>query len=227
MSELPNISPPHLTAPSRWDAKLARHLVLPLSNGRVTPNDLTTVRLATGLAAAAAFIPGTYVWSNIAALLLVVSNFLDHADGELARISGKTSRFGHFYDLACDAVVTVLLFVAMGVGVRARSGIPLDIPPVVLGAIAGTAIALIFFLRMRIEEMAGKGASRQGTFRGFETEDVLYLLPMVTLWDGVIPLLLAASVGAPLFASRVVLEYYRLLRTPKAAAQSTSDAELA
>ena len=42
-----------------------------------------------------------------------------------------------------------------------------------------------------------------------------------------IPLLLAASVGAPLFASRVVLEYYRLLRSPKPAAQSTSDAELA
>jgi len=226
MSELPNVSP-RLAAPSRWDARLARHLILPLKNGRVTPNDLTTVRLATGLAAAAAFIPGTYAWSNIAALLLVVSNFLDHADGELARISGKTSRFGHFYDLACDAVVTVLLFVAMGVGVRARSGIPLDIPPVVLGAIAGTAIALIFFLRMRIEEMAGKGASRQGAFRGFETEDVLYLLPLVTLFDGVVPLLLAASVGAPLFASRVVLDYYRLLRAPKPAPQSTSDAELA
>jgi phosphatidylglycerophosphate synthase len=226
MSELPNI-PARLAAPARWDAKLARQLVLPLSNGRVTPNDLTTVRLATGLAAAAAFIPGTYAWSNIAALLLVVSNFLDHADGELARISGKTSRFGHFYDLACDTAVTVLLFVAMGIGVRARSGIPLDIPPVVLGAIAGTAIALIFFLRMRIEEMAGKEASRQGAFHGFETEDVLYLLPLVTVFDGVIPLLLAASVGAPLFASRVVLEYYRLLRSPKPATQSTSEAELA
>ena len=226
MSESPNISA-HLAAPSRWDARLARRLVLPLRNGRVTPNDLTTVRLATGLAAAVAFIPGTYTWSNIAALLLVGSNFLDHADGELARISGKTSRFGHFYDLASDAVVTVLLFVAMGVGVRARSGLALDIPPVVLGAIAGTAIALIFFLRMRIEEMAGKGASRQGAFRGFETEDVLYLLPLVTLFDGVVPLLLAASVGAPLFGSRVVLEYYRLLRTPKPTAQSASDAELA
>jgi hypothetical protein len=86
---------------------------------------------------------------------------------------------------------------------------------------------LIFFLRMRIEEMAGKGASRQATFRGFETEDVLYLLPLVTLCDGVIPLLLAASVGAPLFASRVVLEYYRLQRSPKPATRATSDAELA
>ena len=226
MSESPNVAPP-LAGPSQWDARLARRLVLPLRGSRVTPNDLTAVRLATGLAAAVAFIPGTYAWSNTAALLLVVSNFLDHADGELARINGKTSRFGHFYDLACDAVVTVLLFVAMGVGVRANGGIPLDIPPVVLGAIAGTAIALIFFLRMRIEKMAGKGASRQGAFGGFETEDVLYLLPLVTLCDGVIPLLLAASVGAPLFASWVVLEYHRLRRRPRPAPQSPSDAELA
>jgi len=226
MSELPNVSP-RIAAASRWDARLARRLVLPLRDAPVTPNDLTSVRLATGLAAAVAFIPGTYGWSNVAALLLVVSNFLDHADGELARISGKTSRFGHFYDLACDTVVTVLLFVAMGVGVRGKTGFPLNIPPVLLGAIAGAAIALIFFLRMRIEEMAGKAASRQGVFGGFETEDVLYLLPLVTLCDGVIPLLLAASVGAPLFASWVVLDYYRLLRSRKPAAQSTSDAGLA
>jgi len=226
MSELSQVSP-RLAAPTQWDAKLARRLVLPLRDSFVTPNDLTTVRLATGLAAAVAFISGSYGWSNLGALLLVISNFVDHADGELARISGKTSRFGHLYDLACDTVVTVLLFVAMGFGVRARGGFPLDIPPVILGAITGSAIALIFFLRMRIEEMAGKAASRQSALGGFETEDVLYLLPLVTLCNGVVPLLLAASVGAPLFAVWVVLDHQRVLRKHKPEAESTSDAGLA
>ena len=219
--------PPRLTAPREWDARLARWLVMPLKDTPVTPNHVTTVRLATGLAAAAAFTPGTYGWSNVAALLLVLSNFIDHADGELARISGKVSRFGHSYDLACDAVVTVLLFVAMGAGVRARGGVPLDIPPVVLGAIAGTAIAVIFFVRARIEEMAGKAASRQAAFAGFNTEDVLYLLPLVTLCNGIIPLLLAASLGSPLFAVRVVIDYRRMLRSAEPAAASTSDGGLA
>ncbi len=90
-----------------WDARLARLLVFPLKDTRITPNHLTTVRLAAGLAAAAAFLPGTYGWSNIAALLLILSNFLDHTDGELARISGKSSRIGHVYDLASDAAVTI------------------------------------------------------------------------------------------------------------------------
>ena len=57
-----------------------------------------------------------------AALLLILSNFLDHTDGELARISGKTSRIGHLYDLASDAAVTILLFIAIGVGVAAQPG---------------------------------------------------------------------------------------------------------
>jgi archaetidylinositol phosphate synthase len=198
-----------------WDARLARWLVTPLKNGRVTPNHLTTVRLAVGLAAAAAFLPGTYGWSNLGALLLIVSNFLDHTDGELARMSGKISRIGHVYDLASDAVVTILLFVAIGVGVGADPATPIEkISPVALGAIAGCAVALIFYLRMRIEDMAGKAANQQGSIGGFETEDVLYLLPLVTLSNAVVPFLMTAALCAPLYAVWVVMDYRRVLRRP-------------
>ena len=190
-------------------------MVAPLADTRVTPNHLTTFRLGVGLAAALAFTPGTYGWSNVAALLLVVSNFLDHADGELARLSGKTSRIGHLYDLASDAGVTILLFVAMGVGIGAGTQNFLGVPAPLLGVVAGSAVALIFFLRMRIEEMAGKAASRQASLGGFETEDVLYLIPLVTLCNGVTPFLIAASVGAPLFAAWVIVDHRRVARRSK------------
>jgi len=195
-----------------WDARLARKLVTPLKNTRITPNHLTTVRLGVGLAGAAAFLPGTYLWSNLGALLMILSNFLDHTDGELARISGKTSRIGHVYDLASDAAVTILLFVAIGVGVAASLKSALQFPPVALGVVAGCAVALIFFLRMRIEDMVGKAANRQASLGGFETEDVLYLLPLITLSNGIAPFLLAAAVCAPLFAIWVVIDYRRVLR---------------
>jgi phosphatidylglycerophosphate synthase len=195
-----------------WDARLARRLVAPLIHSWVTPNHLTTLRLAVGLAAAAAFIPGSYEWSNIAALLLILSNFLDHTDGELARMSGKTSRIGHLYDLASDAAVTILLFIAIGVGVAAKAGTDLGLPPAILGLVAGTAIALIFYLRMRIEELLGKAATQQASLGGFETEDVLYLLPLVTLSNALVPMLVAASICAPLFAIWVVIDYLRVLR---------------
>jgi archaetidylinositol phosphate synthase len=195
-----------------WDARLARRLVMPLTDTWVSPNHLTTLRLGVGLAAAAAFIPGSYGWSNLAALLLILSNFLDHTDGELARISGKTSRIGHLYDLASDAAVTVLLFIAIGVGIAAKPGIDLRLPPAILGLVAGTAVALIFYLRMRIEAVLGKVATRQASLGGFETEDVLYLLPLATLCNALVPLLVAASICAPLFAIWVIFDYQRVMR---------------
>jgi phosphatidylglycerophosphate synthase len=202
-----------------WDARLARRLITPLKDSWITPNYLTTVRLCVGLAAAAAFLPGTYGWSNLAALLLTVSNFLDHTDGELARISGKSSRIGHVYDLASDAVVTILLFFAMGAGIGAKRGLLLGISPALLGMAAGVAIALIFWLRMRIEALGGKEASRQASMGGFETEDVLYLLPLLTLCNGVAPFVVAASIGAPLFAAWVIFDYRRKVRRQRPQAE--------
>jgi archaetidylinositol phosphate synthase len=205
---------PYTITPAQrpWDVRLARRIVAPLKNTWVAPNYLTTLRLAVGLGAAAAFTPGTYVWSNVAALLLVLSNFLDHTDGELARISGKSSRTGHLYDLASDATVTILLFVAMGVGIDAAPGALLGGVGMLLGAIAGTSVALIFFLRMRIEELLGKSATQQASFAGFETEDVLYLMPLATLCNGVMPVLLTAAICAPLFAIYVAINYRRVVR---------------
>jgi phosphatidylglycerophosphate synthase len=195
-----------------WDARLARRLITPLRDTWVTPNHLTTVRLAVGLGAAAALTPGSYGWLNLGAFLLVLSNFLDHADGELARISGKSSRIGHLYDLASDALVTVLLFVALGIGVAKSeplNGTMLGVVPTAQGLLAGVAVATIFMLRMRIEKMAGKVGTRQAMLGGFETEDVLYLFPLVTLCNVAAPFLMVASVGAPLFAIWVAVDYRR------------------
>ncbi|TDY20866.1 phosphatidylglycerophosphate synthase [Paraburkholderia sp. BL6665CI2N2] len=219
-------TPINVPPPRTWDARLARRLVTPLVNTWVTPNHLTTLRLLIGLAGALCLAHGGFAWANAGAFLIVLSNFVDHTDGELARISGKSSRIGHFYDLACDALVTIMLFVGMGVGAGASHIAGLKIAPGVLGAVAGVAIALIFFLRMRIEEMAGKAGTKQASVGGFETEDVLYLLPIVTLTSVVLPFVVVASIGAPLFAVWVVVDYGRVARraaSPAPAAASTSE----
>ncbi len=202
------VQPDAVACPRTWDGRLARWLVTPLRDTRVTPNHLTTVRLLIGLAGAAALARGDYGSANVGALLIVLSNFVDHTDGELARISGKTSRFGHFYDLASDALITVLLFTCLGIGAAWHSGAA----TVWLGLVTGVAVALIFFVRMRIEEVAGKGGTRQSSLGGFETEDVLYLLPLVTLTDVAGSFLAVASVGASLFAAWVLFDWWRATR---------------
>jgi phosphatidylglycerophosphate synthase len=204
--------PATVPTPRTWDGRFARWLVTPLRDTWVTPNQLTSLRLAIGVAGAACLAHGGYAWANAGTFLIALSNFVDHTDGELARISGKTSRIGHFYDLASDAVVTVLLFVCLGAGLAAR-GETMTVPPVALGLVAGVAVALIFFLRMRIESIGGKSASKQSFAAGFETEDVLYLLPLVTLFNAPAPFLVAAAIGAPLFALWVLIVHRRLVRS--------------
>ena len=219
-------NPTNVPPPKTWDARLARRLVTPLVDTRVTPNHLTTLRLLIGVAGALCLAHGGFAWANAGALLIVLSNFVDHTDGELARIGGKSSRIGHFYDLACDGLVTVMLFVGMGMGVGATHIGGFRVEPGWLGGLAGVAVALIFFLRMRIEEMAGKAGTKQASVGGFETEDVLYLLPIVTLTGVVMPFVLVASIGAPLFAVWVVVDYRRAVRraaVPAAAAANASE----
>jgi archaetidylinositol phosphate synthase len=221
------VEPPHRAIapmPRTWDARLARRLVTPLKSSRVTPNHLTTVRLAVGMAGAFALAQGGFASTNVGALLIVLSNFIDHTDGELARISGKSSKFGHFYDLASDAFVTIALFVCMGIGVAIARGDSPYAQSTWLGAITGVAVALIFYLRMRIESMAGKAGTQQSSAAGFETEDILYLLPLVTLSHQVEPFVVAASIGAPLFAVWVAIAYRRIARRAREPRQQPSEA---
>ncbi len=200
-----NGSPPGLAA-KPWDARLALWLVRPLQGTRVTPNHLTTARLAVGIAALAGLASG---WPNLGAWLFVVSNVLDHTDGELARLTGRTSRAGHLYDLATDAVIHALLFAAIGLGLQSAGASAWALPA---GLLAGLAVTAIFHLRFRIEEAHGKSATVQPARFGFEAEDVLYVLPLVTALDGLAPFLAAAAIGAPIGAVVVGWQYRRLVR---------------
>ena len=190
-----------------WDARLAYRLVWGLRDTGVTPNHLTTLRLVFGVLAFGGLASGTWLWMNVGALCFVVSHFLDHTDGELARIKGASSPFGHYYDLAADSLCTVLLFVGIGIGASAKwigaSAIP-------MGCIAGIAVAAIFHMRHQIELQVGKADARQPHVGFMEAEDVLYLLPLITFFGKVIPFLMLAAIGAPLFAAWVFRDYYAL-----------------
>ena len=191
------------------DARLAARLVYPLRNSAITPNHLTTVRLLTGIVACALLAGGDPVLVNIGALCLALSNFLDHTDGELARITGKHSRTGHYYDLASDALVNILLFAGIGIGLRHSS---LGDGALVLGILAGVAVAVIFQLRLMIGHLTGKSQVTQPNLGLFEIEDIFYLLPLVTFFSVLQPFLIVAAIGAPVFALWTLVEYLRLRR---------------
>ena len=186
-----------------WDARLAAWLITPLINSPVHPNVLTTFRLMVGMAGAVVFALGENF--NLAAFLIVASNFLDHTDGELARYSGKMSTFGHRYDLASDALVTIGMFVGIGWGLSLTLG-PFSL---LMGVVAGVAVAGIFHLRNQLENAQGKTATKQPSLLGFEAEDILYLIPLITLSQTLPTFLKAAAMGAPIALLVVFLDYRR------------------
>jgi phosphatidylglycerophosphate synthase len=179
-----------------WDSRLAHWLVVPLRHAPVHPNALTTLGLASGLAAAALFATGRPASMNWGAGVFVLSAILDHADGELARLTGKTSAFGHAYDRIADLIVKMSVFTGMGVGVRGTWG---DAGPF-LGGAAGLAVIAIFVMRTELARRQGASVLEQPAAGGFEIEDILYAIAPVT-WLGLLPpFVLAAAIGAPGFA---------------------------
>lgn len=193
-----------------WDARIASRLVYPLRETFITPNYLTTLRLLFGLLSCLFLSVGEYLYSNIGALCFVISNFLDHADGELARMSQKSSTFGHYYDLVSDALVNILLFLGLGIGLmRSELGIAAGI----MGALAGLSIAAIFHMRNEIEKTIGKEKARQPHKGGVEAEDVLYFLPVITFLQFDYYFLLIASIGAPLFCIWVTNDYFAHMKS--------------
>jgi archaetidylinositol phosphate synthase len=195
-----SISPP-------WDQRLAHVLMQPLAPTRVRPNQVTALSLTIGLLAAWLYASGGAA-VHFGAACFVLSFWLDHADGELARITGRTSSFGHYYDLAAGGAVLVALFVGMSIGARQGA---LGASSIGLGIAAGLATALIFVLRMELERRAGKSAVRQPNLLGFELEDVMYLVGPIT-WLGLLqPFLILAGVGAPVFALLVLWQCRRVL----------------
>lgn len=164
----------------------------------MTPNHVTTVRLGAGIAAAVAVAVDTELWRDIGAGIFLLSVVLDRADGELARLSGKTSPNGHKYDLVADAVSNALIFVGLGIGLRESTlgywGIP-------LGAVAGAAIVVVLWQVMRIEAEKGARAGELKGVAGFDPDDAMLAVP-IAIWIGWSDqLLIAAAIGAPLFAA--------------------------
>jgi phosphatidylglycerophosphate synthase len=90
---------------------LAHPLVLLLARLRVPPPLVVVAAGAAGIAAAVELGRGSLL---AAALLVQLKTLLDNADGQLARLTGRTSAFGRYLDSEVDLLVDAALFAALG-----------------------------------------------------------------------------------------------------------------
>lgn len=197
-----------------WIHKIARATIVnPLVKTSVTPNQLTTVRIIAGFSAAGLLATGHSDHAVVGAVLFIVSMLLDRADGDLARLTGRTSPGGHKYDLFADASCNAVIFVGLGVGLR---GTDYGLWAIPMGALAGGAVATILMLVIRIENLQGARAAEIGSFAGFDPDDAMLFVPVAILLGYAEGLLLAATIGAPAFAILFIFLFRKALKEQRA-----------
>jgi archaetidylinositol phosphate synthase len=189
-----------------WSHRLARILVRPLVGSGVTPNHLTTLRLATGLLACAALLPADATWLWWGGWLWLTSALLDRADGELARVGGMSTPGGHRYDYLVDNVVNSGLFIALGFGLRETA---LGGGAVALGLWTGAALYMCGYWSEALERFEGPGSKAYSGAFGFDPDDLLYLLAPIIWLGWRTQLLVAACLGATIM---MLLTGWRLRR---------------
>src|SRR5205085_5032830 len=124
--------------PRHFERKLSMAVTRRLVETAATPNMMTVVSAAIGLAGAACFLSAAPAWQLTGALVFLAHSILDGCDGELARLKFLESRYGAMLDFWGDNVVHILVFGCMSVGwsVATGSALPLLLGVAAIGAVA-------------------------------------------------------------------------------------------
>lgn len=174
----------------------------------VTPNAMTLVSVAVGLAGAAFFLSARPSMQLGGALLFLLHSILDGCDGELARLNFQESRFGGVLDYWGDNVVHSAVFGCIAVGTNRATG---ELWPLAAGllAIAGTlASAALVYKRTMAEPKegpqftsvsAGLPTRLSRAADALARRDFIYLVVLLAAFGRSSWFLALAAVGAPLF----------------------------
>ena len=127
------------------DGFIAHHLIRPLTRPltrallgtRVSPNQVTFLALAAGVAAAVFAALGGYRDTAIAGGLYWLGNALDCVDGDLARLRLQSSKLGEWLDSMTDEISTFSLLAGLGVGLYRDGAPPLWLAVGVGGSLIG------------------------------------------------------------------------------------------
>ncbi len=81
-----------------------------LAHGHINPNILTVIGVALNVGCGLLFGMGQFFSAGIT---LVVANLFDMLDGQVARLSGRVTRFGGFLDSSLDRLSDMVVFVGL------------------------------------------------------------------------------------------------------------------
>jgi phosphatidylglycerophosphate synthase len=135
----------------------------------LTPNQVSLASLVIGLAAIWCFWGATPASAVAGVVLYAVACVVDHADGELARLTFQESAFGANLDWTIDTLVHAGL--VLGIGLTAGGPVM-----VALGAFGAAGVTLSALFARYLPHEIAIGPTVGGVLRNIGNRDLFYIL---------------------------------------------------
>ena len=176
----------------------------------LTPNTVTVMSLVVGLVAAWCFWNASPAAAVAGLALYAAAVILDHADGEIARLTLTESAIGEWLDLAADTVTHVAVVLALGVTSQAVAGSGAAFGVIAaLGFVASAAVAKAW-PAVAMPDRIGTAISGLGNRDGFYAMLIAFIVSR-TYWPDALPwLMIVVAAGSHAFWIGRAL--YRLTR---------------
>lgn len=156
--------------------RIINAMVRGLASAGIPPNVLTTIGLIINLACGVLFGFGEFFWAGI---VLIVANLFDMLDGNVARLSGRVTKYGSFLDSTLDRLSDMGAFLGILV-FYARKTPEHSVVNVILAGVGMIASVLVSYTTARSE---GLGVKANVGFLQRPERVVLLIIGALSSWD--------------------------------------------
>ncbi len=184
----------------------------------LTPNQITFIAMIIGLFSAACFWSGGYEASLAGALLLLLSAWVDCADGEVARLKFQESPLGGVLDIWADNIVHAAAFFSIGMGLyfSTENGIYKTLGTLaVVGSLVSFALLQSSLIDSKMRATQGESAQNEkqkedaSLVDQMANRDFIYFLLAMALIDQLGIFIALTAVGSNVFALWLMFRRYR------------------
>ncbi|CAN5316376.1 hypothetical protein BH10ACI2_BH10ACI2_25370 [soil metagenome] len=160
----------------RGAMRIINAMVRSLASAGISPNILTTIGVTINIGCGVLFGFGEFFWAGI---VLIVANLFDMLDGNVARMSGRVTRFGGFLDSSLDRLSDMVAFfgIVMFYASNVRQHSLLN---VFLAGVGMIASVMVSYTTARSE---GFGVKANVGFLQRPERMVLLIIGALSTWD--------------------------------------------
>ena len=160
----------------RVSMRIINAMVRALASAGIPPNVLTSIGVIINLACGVLFGFGEFFWAGI---VLIIANLFDMLDGNVARLSGRVTRYGGFLDSTLDRLSDMGAFLGIII-FYARDTAQHSVLNVGLAGVGMIASVLVSYTTARSE---GLGVKANVGFLQRPERVVLLIIGALSTWD--------------------------------------------